>query len=170
MLWESRYKIYRNGTIYDIKKNKFQKLHQTSDGYLACTLRLENLRRKTFRVHRLVALSYIENQDKKLEVNHKDGNKLNNNLNNLEWVTHSENIQHAWDNGLIKNTLERKLKIRDKQGKKVINLDTNEVFDSLGYACEKYNINKSNLSAVCLNKPKYKTAGGFRWELLENKK
>jgi hypothetical protein len=54
-------------------------------------------------IHRLVAEAYIDNTDSKKEVNHKDGNKLNNNVSNLEWVTTTENKQHAWSLGLYDN-------------------------------------------------------------------
>jgi hypothetical protein len=50
-------------------------------------------------LHRLKAITFIPNPENKPQVNHKDGNKLNNDLNNLEWTTISENIQHSYDNG-----------------------------------------------------------------------
>jgi len=53
-------------------------------------------------VHRLVATAFLANPEKKLTVNHKDTNKLNNLLGNLEWATHTENVQHAIANGLWK--------------------------------------------------------------------
>lgn len=64
---------------------------------------------KRFRVHRLVAKHFIKNNDKKPEVNHKDGNKLNNNASNLEWVTSIENKTHAWESGFYK----RKVPLED---------------------------------------------------------
>jgi archaellin len=67
-----------------------------------CTL-IEG-RRKVYKVHRLVALAFIPNTQNKPDVNHKDGNKLNNLLDNLEWVTKSENSKHMWANNLIKPT------------------------------------------------------------------
>ena len=52
-------------------------------------------------IHRLVALSYLSNPHNKENVNHIDGNKLNNKVTNLEWVTRKENVRHAWDTGLV---------------------------------------------------------------------
>lgn len=58
--------------------------------------------KRTFRVHRLVAMAFLPNPQNKKEVNHIDGNKENNSLENLEWSTRQENAQHAVDTGLIK--------------------------------------------------------------------
>ena len=160
----SRYIINKSGSVFDKKRNRYQKLHKNTDGYLCCTLTLDNNKRKTFKVHRLVAFYHVEEFKEGLEVNHKDGNKENNNSWNLEWVTHSKNIQHAWDNGLLIDNGERKKAIREKQGKPIKCVTTGEIFNSLGEACEKYNIKKSNLSAVCLKKKGYKTAKNLKWE------
>ena len=58
---------------------------------------------KTYKVHRLVAICYIENPNNLPQVNHIDGNKTNNHVSNLEWCTASYNTQHAYDNGLAKS-------------------------------------------------------------------
>ena len=58
------------------------------------------LKRKHRSIHSLVACAFVSNVDNKPQINHKDGNKLNNNADNLEWVTGSENSQHAYDTGL----------------------------------------------------------------------
>ena len=68
-------------------------------GYVRVTL-TKNGVRNTFKVSRLVALAFLANPDNKPEVNHKSGVKANNSSDNLEWATHAENIQHAYDMGL----------------------------------------------------------------------
>lgn len=70
------------------------KPEETKKGYLRVDLYDENGKRKHFKVHRLVAQAFIENPDGKPQVNHKDGNKHNNSVTNLEWVTDAENKDH----------------------------------------------------------------------------
>lgn len=65
-------------------------------------------------IYRLIANAFIPNHDNKPQVNHKDGNKHNNNIDNLEWVTASENMQHAVDTGLKPRTTERHQKALKK--------------------------------------------------------
>jgi len=61
-----------------------------------------DLKTKKKRLHRLLAINFIPNPKNKPQVNHIDGNKHNNSLSNLEWVTRGENIKHAYDNGLLR--------------------------------------------------------------------
>lgn len=75
------------------------KTHQQNSGYLQTTFTLNGKRTK-YLVHRLVALHFISNPEDKKYVNHKNGNKLDNSVENLEWVTNSENILHARTTGL----------------------------------------------------------------------
>ena len=71
-----------------------------SKGYKKVNLHLENGKRLTRQVHRLVAMAFIPNPENKPEVNHKNGNKSDNRVDNLEWVTSEENRKHAYDTGL----------------------------------------------------------------------
>lgn len=73
---------------------------------------LKEGKRKYFAVHRLVAMAFIDNPNNYEQVDHLDGNKLNNNVNNLEWVSPKENTNRAWEKGLSKYTDERKEKLR----------------------------------------------------------
>lgn len=89
-----------NGKTY---QGKILKPIITKSGYVNICLTTGNDEsRITKRVHRLVADAFVENPDDKDEINHKDGNKENNRAENLEWVTRSENEQHAYDNNLVK--------------------------------------------------------------------
>jgi len=82
-------------------KGKTLKPAKDKKGYLRVAFKHLG-KHTTFKVHRLVAETFLSNELNKPMVNHKDGNKQNNRIENLEWVTNSENIKHAFDNGLIK--------------------------------------------------------------------
>lgn len=154
----SRYGVNIVGEIYDFKLNKLMLLQTNNDGYLRVTLRNES-GRKTFSVHRIVAIVFIPNLHNKETVNHMDGIKANNSAHNLEWATRSEQTQHAWDNNLIKDLKSRKEGIRLKQGKPVLCETTGEVFNSIGEACEKYKLKKTNLGRSCLKIKNWKSCG-----------
>ena len=99
------YAISNHGRIINTHSHRFLKpTLNTQTGYLQVVICLEGARVKAIRIHRTEMLCFcpISNPDD-FQVNHKDGNKLNNWLGNFEWVTSSENIQHAFDNGLHEN-------------------------------------------------------------------
>ena len=68
-------------------------------GYCVVNLHGEGNKRKCERVNRLVALAFIPNPDNLSDVNHKDMNKLNNHVSNLEWTSHADNVKHSYDSG-----------------------------------------------------------------------
>ena len=88
-----------DGRIYSLHSKKFLSDNKKLGDYKAVTL-CEDGKRKEETIHRLIALAFIPNPENKPAVNHKDGNKLNNCVNNLEWCTYQENVQHAMDAGL----------------------------------------------------------------------
>jgi len=95
------YEISSEGWIRNIKTNKKFYGSIATIGYRETTLAKKGKKYKRY-LHRLIAEHFIPNSEPeiKTQVNHIDGNKLNNNLDNLEWVTPSENIKHAWDTNL----------------------------------------------------------------------
>lgn len=127
-----------------------------------------NKRKKYKLVHRLVAEAFIPNQYKKKEVNHIDGNKFNNCVNNLEWVTTKENNIHAIESGLRK-------KIRGKENKNskiILQLDknTNEIINYYYGAGEIERLkgyDPSSITKCCRKRKNYKTAYGYKWEYKE---
>ena len=97
------YYITNDGKCYNSNTGNYLKGQVNhKNGYLSYNLTLPDGRKKRCYAHRLVAIAYIENKDNKKEVNHIDGNKLNNCIDNLEWVNSSENKQHALENELRK--------------------------------------------------------------------
>lgn len=107
---DGRYIVADNGTITSRSSGKLMACSIDSSGYRTCNFWTgeKHLKRS---VHRVVAEVFIPNPDSKRVVNHKDGNKLNNALDNLEWMTDSENLMHAYDLGLYK--AERKLSVEE---------------------------------------------------------
>lgn len=94
--YEEEYEVSNLGNVRRKQKNLIQKI--SPNGYYTLSLSKEGTC-KTELVHRLVAKAFIENDGNKEQVNHKDCDKLNNKLINLEWVTHEENMKHSVENG-----------------------------------------------------------------------
>lgn len=92
--YEGEYEVDDSGFIFSLKSNKFLKAATGNSGYLAVSLSKDG-HVNGLMVHRVVAIAFIDNPENKKEVNHKDYNKLNNNVNNLEWCTPSENSIHG---------------------------------------------------------------------------
>lgn len=96
---KTEYLISSKGRIFSKYSNKILKQSVSNCGYLRVDI-YKNKKHKKMSVHRLVAIAFIENPDNLPEVNHKDGNKTNNCVENLEWVTPSENDYHAYLTGI----------------------------------------------------------------------
>ena len=111
---------------------------------------------KNVRLHKLVAEAFIPNPENKPQVNHKDGNKQNNKVDNLEWCTCKENIRHAYNNGLASNKNKIKIQKCDLNGICI------EEFNSISEASIKTKVSIGNIS-LCINN-KRKTAGKYIWK------
>ena len=94
----TNYYITEDGKCYNTITNKFLKGQVNyKNGYLSYNLTMPDGTMKRLYAHRLVATAFIENPLNKKEVNHIDGNKINNCVENLEWVSYSENLKHSYD-------------------------------------------------------------------------
>lgn len=105
--YEDLYMVSNTGLIKSLHWGKEKLLKQVirSNNYPYYFVGLlKNGKRKYFAVHRLVAMMFIPNPNNYEQVDHLDGNKLNNNVENLEWVTPKENTNRAWQKGLAHNT------------------------------------------------------------------
>ena len=161
------YSISNLGNVKNNKTNLHLKIDHNKNGY--CQVKLYNPKPKTKTIHRLVALHFIENSENKQEVNHKDGNKENNCVDNLEWVTKKENKAHADLTGLWtlsenhKQALQKGL--REKRGKIVYKYDLQmnliETYSCTREAAILNDAKQANIVNCCNGKKGYKTVKGF---------
>ena len=98
------YTVTSEGEFYSDNSGKMKTRNKPGTEYQLINFSLLSGGKKTFRVHRLVMMAFkpVDNMEN-LQVNHIDGNKTNNTLNNLEWCTASQNQRHAFDTGLSKS-------------------------------------------------------------------
>ena len=98
-----RFEVSTDGQIRNANTRKIYKTFVNKNGYEQVCVSLGGRdKKKVFRIHRAIAETFIPNPENKPEINHEDGNKLNNNISNLTWVTGLENMDHASKNGLLK--------------------------------------------------------------------
>ena len=150
------YLIDIDGNVYDTEKNKYCHFNKDNYGYILVNLRKNNNWYKR-KVHRLLALSYLPNPENKCDVNHIDGNKSNNSLDNLEWATRSENMKHAWKNILTNESKKTIINNFRDCSKLVLDTATGIFYNSANEAAYYNNINKSTLKGQLLGYYKNKT-------------
>ena len=143
-------------------KGEYKKLTINQHGYYQVVL-YKNGKKKNALVHRLVAEAFLPNIENKPTVNHIDGNKINDNVSNLEWATQQEQQIHAINVLGFKPTISEKC--RDRQielhQRKVRRSDGTE-FNSIKEASQGNDVLRRNISQVC--KGNKKSAGGYSWE------
>lgn len=141
--FSDKYAVSNKGNLVNRKSGRSLKQFISKNGYKYVNLSHKGIL-KTFRVHRLVAFAFLPNKALKPYINHKDGNKQNNNVDNLEWCTAKENDNHA-----------RLLKLKDQNKPvKVINLLDNSIYiyESLSECSRYLGVNKGNIHRVLSGK------------------
>ena len=137
---ESRYKASNLGNIYDNKLNKPVPYHKHKRGWLRCHIWIDG-KRKTIGVHRVIMLTFYGESN--LTVNHIDGNKENNRLDNLEYITVAENNKHR----------SKILKIGNRR--KVKCLENGIIYDTILDASKELDLDPAHIGHVCRGERKY---------------
>ena len=138
------YLVSNKGEVINEKTSHILKPFMGTGGYLYVTLSKDG-KGHPKRLHRLVAEAFCLRRTEATEVNHKNGDKTDNRANNLEWVTKSENMNHAYRNGLQKST--HKGKVRS-----VVCLNDGKFFGTICEASEYYGVSKSQIYWCCRRK------------------
>jgi hypothetical protein len=169
--FEGAYEVSNFGRVKSIKRLRRTKgggvtfvsermLKPAIDHFGYCKVVLtKNGKRHYYKVHRLVAIAFIPNPENKPEVNHKDGDKTNNCITNLEWNTPTENKRHAFAMGLNGGDHMTHRKSVNQYDKNKHLIDT---FPSIADAARQTGACHSSIWMCCNHK--YKTAGGYIWE------
>lgn len=143
-------RIRNNGII--------RKQSVSSSGYQYIGVTFNGIQ-KNYLIHRLVAEAFLPNPLKKPQVNHIDGDKSNNNVRNLEWVTASENMIHKAN--ILKSPTSDRFLIQE-----VVCVETGERFSSISEAARRYNVSQPQISSVVHGYKYRHTAAGLHWELV----
>ena len=150
ILTDKKYYVSNLGRFKNIYGQIMDNYKVNENGYIRVYIY-----KKTIALHRLVAYTFLENPENKEQVNHKDGNKLNNKVENLEWCSNAENQKHKFEIGLG-NNFTRKVKQYD------LNWNLIKEYDSIVLAAKEMNVSKGTIRGVLI---KYgKTAAGYIWK------
>lgn len=153
-----KYRVSNYGRVKSFckVKEKILKPSLSRAGYLVCDLQIKD-KQKPFGVHRLVAKAFIPNPENKPQVNHLDGCRWNSCLSNLEWVTASENLQHAVQTGLMKTGEEHhRSKLTNEQ---VVYIRENPDRLTCEALAEKFGVDRATIIYIQLGKT-YRNVGG----------
>lgn len=146
--------ITKDGRVIStLRNNRTLKTQLSKKGYPRVRITSDRIK-YTFNIHRLVAENFISNTENKSTINHKDGNKLNNHISNLEWMTNTENMRHAFDTGIRKGLQgedNTSAKLTEIQAKDIIFLLENT--DARHWQISKmFNVSRSCITDINNNK------------------
>ena len=168
--------ITKQGAVLNYPE-RIMSVNFTTRGYVQVSL-CKNNKKHSYRIHQIVGRAFVPNPNNLLEINHKDENKTNNRISNLEWCDRSYNINYGtankrrarpgetngnWKGGISGKYIRKENSIRRGIKKRVLCLETKEVFNSMDEAKEYYGCN--NISQAC--KDKWRVSGGYHWRIIE---
>ncbi len=146
------YEVSNIGNVRRIGSSNSLKPSNQKNGYLALCLYQNNIQHKRY-VHRLVAEVFLGDCTN-MVINHKDGNKVNNELSNLEIVTSAQNNKHAYATGLRTFTTNQKTALVQSRQKQVLDIETGIFYDSLADGCKFINENYTAIRKRIMRKSK----------------
>ena len=141
------YIIFENGSILNCVTDRFLTINNGEGFYKTVRLRKDG-KPKTYKLHRLLAQAFLHKPEGKDHVNHKDGNKLNNSLSNLEWCTHQENMVHAYKAGLLYISDKNIKAATEAKYKPIINLENGVFYESVKEAASLFKMKPCKLSRM----------------------
>lgn len=162
--YEGLYQVSNFGRIKSLPKkrnSKFTekeiilKLFENTSGYIQTNL-WKNKKGKNFLVHKLVAEAFISNNYNFPYINHKDENKQNNRVDNLEWCTAKYNSNYGTRNSRLSSP--------------VICIELNKTYNSIKEASKDLNIQQAHISGCCAKRKHYITAGGYHWQYVKEER
>lgn len=162
--YKGLYQISNLGRVKN-RNGKLLKGYTNNKGYQMVHLRTKETN-KLYSIHRLVATHFIPNPDNLPQVNHKDENKMNNSIKNLEWCDSKYNVNYGTGNKRRSKTKHN----NTYNTKPVRCIELKKTYPSVREAERKTGIDNSQISAVCNHKKNYKTAGGYHWRYVERRK
>lgn len=144
--YEGLYQVSDKGQVKSLRRNKILSPINNGKNYMAVIL-TKNGQNKYCKIHRLVVEAFIPNPNNLPQVNHKDENKQNNCVDNLEWCSVEYNNQYSHNKAIFQKNIKNEIIKK---------------WESITIASKTLNIQRSNINSVCLGKRQF--AGGYKWE------